>query len=295
MWGSRCRRRAHDITRPLSDGPQPPPTMAPAMRCPHCGHEQTAGTECEGCGVIFNKWKPQPDAAVAEPGQTSPLDELLHDLNVLRLNENPRGTLSMLTGWEPAREFDIVDSIGRARGTAAEQGRGVFAGIGRSLFSQWLAVQFSVFTFSSQRLAMTLRRPFFWFFSTMTVDGPRGERLGTVTRRFSLVRKRYELRDGRGQTFATIETPLLHPWTYPVFDRTGQQRAEIAKRWAGMAEEMITGAQKFRVDFMNTDWPLTQRAVILATALSIDFDSFESRRNRSSAFGVVSAVDELLE
>ena len=62
-----------------------------------------------------------------------------------------------------------------------------------------------------------------------------------------------------------------------------------------MTEEMVTGAQKFRVDFMNHDWPLAQRAVILATALSIDFDSFETRRHRRSSFDVVGAVEDILQ
>ena len=90
-----------------------------------------------------------------------------------------------------------------------------------------------------------------------------------------------------GQTFATIATPLLHPWTFPIFGRSGQQRAEIAKKWAGMTEEMITEAQRFKIDFMNHDWPLAQRAVILGTALSIDFDSFEWKGRRRSWLGAI--------
>ena len=109
--------------------------------------------------------------------------------------------------------------------------------------------------------------------------------MGAANGGFSLIRKRYELHGASGQTFATIVSPLRHPWTFQVCDRHGAQRAEIAKKWAGMTEEMVTGAQRFKVDFMNHDWPLVQRAVILATALTIDFDSFESRRNRRSVAG----------
>ena len=254
------------------------------MKCPQCGHEQSSGVECEQCGIIFNKWKPH---EVAE-GLPSPLDALLGNANVLRLNENPRGVLSMVTGWEVAREFDIVDSVGRQRGSAAEQGQGALASIGRTFFSGWLSVQFAVFTYPSQQLALTLRRPFFWFFSEMTIAGAHGERLGSAKRRFSLLRKRYVLLDASGQTVATIASPLFHPWTFPIFDRSGQQRAEIAKKWAGMTEEMITEAQRFKIDFMNHDWPHAQRAVILATALSIDFDSFEWRGRRRSWLGAIS-------
>jgi uncharacterized protein YxjI len=256
------------------------------MKCPQCGHEQSSTVECEQCGVVFSKWKPHETAPRTLPTDLpSPLETLLGSANVLRLNENPRGALGMLTGWEVAREFDIVDSVGRQRGSAAEQGQGLLAGLGRTFFSGWLSIQFAVFAYPTQERAMTLQRPFFWFFSEMTIDGPNGERLGSAKRRFSLIRKRYELHDASGRSFATIVSPLLHPWTFQIFDRTGQQRAEIAKKWAGMTQEMITGAQRFKVDFMNHDWPLAQRAVILATALTIDFDSFESRRNRDSVTG----------
>jgi hypothetical protein len=252
------------------------------MKCPQCGHEQSSTVECEHCGIIFSKWKPH-EVADLPAGLPSPLEALLGNANVLRLNENPRGVLGMLTGWAVAREFDIVDSVGHQRGSVAQQGQDVVSTLGRTFFSGWLTIQFAVFSYPSQQLAMTLRRPFFWFFSEMTIEGARGERLGSAKRRFSMTRKRYDLRDAAGQTFATIASPLLHPWTFQIFDRSGQQRAEIAKKWAGMTEEMITVAQRFKIDFMNHDWPLAQRAVILGTALSIDFDSFESRSHRRSA------------
>ena len=255
------------------------------MKCPQCGHEQSSTVECEHCGIIFSKWKPH-EVADRPEGLPSPLEALLGNANVLRLNENPRGVLGMLTGWEVAREFDVVDSIGRQRGSAADQGQGVFASLGRTFFSGWLAVQFAVFSYPSQQLALSLRRPFFWFFSEITVEGAPGERLGSAKRRFSLLRKHYDLLDASGQMFATITSSLFHPWTFPIFDRSGQQRAEIAKKWAGMTQEMITEAQRFKIDFMNHDWPLAQRAVILATALTIDFDSFEWRRHRRNSFNL---------
>lgn len=251
------------------------------MKCPQCGHEQSSTVECEQCGIIFSKWKPHEVAQDLPEGLPSPLETLLRDANVLRLNENPRGVLGILTGWAVAREFDIVDSVGRQRGSVAQQGQDALSTLGRTFFSGWLSIEFAVFAYPTQQLALTLRRPFFWLFSEMTVDGARGERLGSAKRRFSLLRKRYDLLDASGRTFATIASPMLHPWTFQIFDPSGQQRGEIAKKWAGMTQEMITVAQRFKIDFMNHDWPLAQRAVILATALTIDFDSFESRRRES--------------
>jgi hypothetical protein len=211
------------------------------MQCPQCGHEQTSGEECERCGVIFSRWKPH-DAADAHG--SSPLEELFRDANVLRLNESPRGTLAMLTGWPVAREFNVADSIGRERATVAQS-------------RMWLSIEFAVFSSPGQQLAMNLQRPFFAFFSEMVVSGARGERIGSAKRRFSMLHKSYDLRDAFGQTFARIASPVMHPWTFPI-------------------------------DFMNHDWPVAQRAVILATALSIDFDSFETQRNRPSLLGAIS-------
>ncbi|MDQ6799461.1 MAG: phospholipid scramblase family protein [Acidobacteriota bacterium] len=245
------------------------------MQCPQCGHQQLATAECESCGIVFSKWKPH--EAVERSELPSPLEALLGSANVLKLNENPRGLLAVLTGWEVAREFDIVDSVGREKGSVAEQGRGLISSLGRTFMSSWLPVQFAVYSYPSQQLAMTLHRPFFWLFSEITVEDAGGRRLGSTKRGFSILRKRYDLRDASGMTFATIVTPLLHPWTFQIFDRSGQQRAEITKRWAGAMAEIVTEAQRFKIDFMNHPWPLAQRAVILATALTIDFDAFESR------------------
>ncbi len=272
------------------------------MKCPQCGHDQSSTVECQQCGIIFSKWRPKSEAARPEPLPTdlpddfpSPLEALFRGANVLKLRENPRGVLSMLTGWEVAREFDITDSVGRSRGTAAEQGQGFLAGLGRTYFSSWMPIQFAVFAYPGQQLVLTLQRPFFWWFSEMTVTGPDGQRFGSATRQFSILRKRYALRDASGQIFATIATPLFHPWTFPIFDRSGQQRGEIQKRWAGMTGEVFTEAHRFMIDLMNNDWPLAHRAVILATALTIDYDSFESRGRRRSALGIGTSVDSLFE
>jgi hypothetical protein len=46
-----------------------------------------------------------------------------------------------------------------------------------------------------------------------------------------------------------------------------------------MGQEFVD-AQRFKIDFMNHSWPPAQRAVILAAAVTIDFDAFENRKDR---------------
>jgi len=238
------------------------------MQCPHCGHEQSSIVECEQCGVIFSKWKPHEAPPPREEGLPSPLEAIFGDSNVLRLLESPKGLLAAITDWPVAREFDIVDSVGRQRGSAAQEAAVMNA-----------ARRFAVFSYPAQQLAFTLYRKF-GFFSEAIVQGARGEPLGVVKQRFSLLRRRYDLLDGAGQLFATINGSLLKRWSFAILDRAGQQCSEISKPYAGYTEEVVTEARRFKVDFMNHHWTLPQRAVILAAAVNIDFDVFEGREHR---------------
>src|SRR5205085_10579887 len=118
-----------------------------SMKCPQCGHEQAPAIECEHCGIIFSKWKPHETEAPSD--LPSPLEAIFGDLNVLRLLESPKGILSMITGWTVAREFDIVDPVGRQRGTAAQENRVIFA-----------PRRFAVFSYPSQQLALTFSQTY---------------------------------------------------------------------------------------------------------------------------------------
>src|SRR5207244_8989882 len=120
-------------------------------QCPQCSHEQSTTVECEQCGIIFSKWKPH-EAAAPRDGLPSPIEALFGDSNVLRLIENPRGLLSMLTGWEVAKEFDIVDSVGRQRGSAAQQGGTGL--LGQNFITSWTRLRLAVFSYPSQQLAL---------------------------------------------------------------------------------------------------------------------------------------------
>ena len=107
-----------------------------------------------------------------------------------------------------------------------------------------------------------------------------GEVVGRVKRRWSLLRRVYELSDARGLVFARIVSPLLRIWTFPILDGSGQQRGQISKKWSGAMQEYWTDADKFRIEF-GAAWSHGQRAVIVAAAVAIDFDFFENNKGRN--------------
>lgn len=244
------------------------------MKCPHCAHEQSAALECEQCGIIFAKYKPpEPNP---ERDLPPPLETMFRDHNVVRLQENPLPALAVVTNWPVAREFDIVDPVGRQLGSITQQ-----SGL---LGSGW--PQFAAFAYPTQQLAMQWDR---WMsFSNAIVKGHHGETIGAVRRRWTLIRRRYELSDAAGRVFAVVVSTLMKRWVFPILDASGQQCGEISKPYAGYTQEMVTEARKFKVDFMNHPWSVAQRALIVVAAVCIDFDVFERRRE---SIGLVALGD----
>jgi uncharacterized protein YxjI len=135
---------------------------------------------------------------------------------------------------------------------------------------------------------LRLSRNFFWFFSDLTIARPSGEVLGSVHRRFGFIHKKYDLRDASGRLFATVSSPIWRLWTFPIIGTSGQSHgAEVAKKWGGALREIFTDADTFRVNFGSGSWSEAERAVILACAISIDFDFFENNQGSSGVAGLL--------
>lgn len=128
---------------------------------------------------------------------------------------------------------------------------------------------------------MSLTRSFFFFFSRMSIRGESGQELGVVQRRFKLFGKKYDFLDSRGRVFAHIQAGLFRIYKFPITTDRGKESGEILKTWRGMniggiLTELFTDADTFLVNFGHQSWSLEQRQVILAAAISVDFDYFEN-------------------
>lgn len=127
---------------------------------------------------------------------------------------------------------------------------------------------------------LILRRPFYWFFSTMTVQDGDGVPLGTVHRRLAFFWKVYDIKDARGTLLARVRSPPWRFWTFPVEGSRGAPMAVIKKQWGGLFREALTAADRFALELADRPLPATHRALLLATALSIDLDFFSFSRRR---------------
>ena len=112
----------------------------------------------------------------------------------------------------------------------------------------------------------------------MHIATAEGARLGSVHRRFALLSKKYDLQDQNGAVFASVKSPIWRIWKFPILDAVGAEKGCISKKWGGLLKEAFTDADCFLVDYGQGMWSDNQKAVILATAISIDFDFFEDNQ-----------------
>lgn len=193
--------------------------------------------------------------------------------------------VEILVDWETANRYVLVGPDQSQLGYIAERKQGILSSILRAIFRSHRAFEVDVFTPDRQRV-LTLWRDFFWFFSSLSLRTEDGRRLGQIEHRFGILRKKYDLMDGTGRLFARIESPLWRLWEFPIYDTNGQKLGSISKRWGGLLREMFTDADTYQIDFGSQDWSVDQRAVILAVAISLDFDFFEE--NQGSKGGLLS-------
>ena len=200
----------------------------------------------------------------------------------------------IIVNMETRNKYDVYDGLGMILGHVAEAGSGLGYFFRRQILGThrgfeatlWDAVRTPILRFN---------RPFYWFFSDIFIQTASGEPLGSVHRRFAWFTAIYDLRTHDGQTFARVHKPFWRVWRFPIVNGSGQEIASIVKRWGGVLREAFSSADTFQIDFGGQPWPTSYRAVILAAALTIDFDAFETQsKGRGNGLDIVSNIGDMM-
>lgn len=188
--------------------------------------------------------------------------------------------VEIISHFETANKYEILDESGGKVGFAAEDG----GGFGRHMLRMWLKshrpLDIHILGPAGSQL-LELKRPFYFFFSNMAISGPGGTLLGRAKKRFGIIFKKYDLCIGEEQVFARIKAPFWRLWTFPILDLQDNQIGVISKKWGGFMREAFTDADKFHVEFPKS-FSAPEKAIALASALSIDLDYFEENAGRSN-------------
>jgi uncharacterized protein YxjI len=189
-----------------------------------------------------------------------------------------RELTEVFLGFETRNQYLLFDQNGAPCGSVVEQGSGISA-----LLKRWFLKSHRPFVIdvidATGKVILQLSRPFFFFFSDIEVRVPNGPSLGTAHRRFGILNKIYDLKDNNGRDFAQIRSSVFKIWTFSVRDAAGNEVARISKKWSGALKEYFTDSDNFMIEFGTKQWTAAQRAVIFATAISVDFDFFENNNS----------------
>ncbi len=179
----------------------------------------------------------------------------------------------ILTGFETKNKYAVLDASGNDLYIAAE--------LGGSLLLRWFLkalrpFEINVWTYEN-RLVLRVVRPFRFYFHELSVYDAHGQFLGTIQKRFSILRKIYSVLDGSGQEIYQLFGPILHPWTFEIRKEDGEY-GKITKKWSGLLKESLTDADNFGVSF-PASWDKKIKALFLGAVFLIDFVHFENTGN----------------
>ncbi len=177
----------------------------------------------------------------------------------------------ILTGWETKNKYAVMDQTGDEMYFAAEEGRSLFF----RLFLKALR-PFTIHILASDgQIVLRLDRSFRFFFHKLAVSSPDGRCLGTVEKRFSVIRRMYSVYDATGQEHFQLFGPLLRPWTF-LIRQSGQEIGRISKKWSGLLKESFTDTDNFAVTF-PAELPVMDKGILLGAVFLIDFVHFENK------------------
>jgi uncharacterized protein YxjI len=251
--------------------------MKTTKKCPKCGFVANVGFgECPKCGIIVGKFlnarKEDKDLEKdAAASKKSTLQQLASANSLMVRQQKEWGEI--LTGFETRNKYEVADPWGNPVFQVEEESGGFAAIMTRFLLTALRPFTMHLFSPDGKGLLL-FKRPFRFFFHQLEICKANGSPLGTVKRRFSILRRRYSVMDRHGREIYQLFGPLLHPWTFLI--KSGDQElGKIVKKWSGLVKEAVTDADNFGINFPH-GIELGKKAVLLGAVFLIDFVHFEN-------------------
>lgn len=217
--------------------------------------------------------------------------------------------MNVFFGFEQANKYVVMDSSGKHVGYIAETGdQSLTKIVARQMFRTHRAFKAHILDEKGNEVLL-IERPFSWVNSKIRVIDRTNDMyhvVGEVQQQWHAWRRKYNLflkRDDVFSQFAYIDEALFS-WDFSLIDQEGRLIGSVNRNFMGLFREMFTdtGNYVLRMDAVSSETDQTtthyskqlinvdekksvlpaskrgltldERAVILATAISIDFDYF---------------------
>ncbi len=212
-----------------------------------------------------------PSVAIV-PSETRSLETLFQGYQRLSVRQRKRW-MEILLSFEMKNSYDVHNESGMPVFRVRELGNGFLSLLKRIFLGPVRPFAAEVIDLATEKILFLLRRPFRFFFHRLEVRTGGGEFWGAIERRWSWLRRLYDVQDANGRVVAQLFGPILKPWTFEI-QVDGVTAGTIRKRWSGLGKEMFTDADNFGVDLSGLSDPRLKALAFAATVL-IDMVHFE--------------------
>lgn len=129
---------------------------------------------------------------------------------------------------------------------------------------------------AGDQLEASISRGWTFFMSKIVLADGQGMQIGRVEQKFAFFKPTFKIFDNNNVLVGEI-TGDWKAWNFVINDAQGQQIGMITKKWAGIAKEMFTTADKYNVILTSTNLTREHKIAILASAITIDMVLKESK------------------
>lgn len=182
--------------------------------------------------------------------------------------------LNIFVGFEQFNRYNITDEQGNPVAYFLEE-RSFTKMIQRQILRTKRPFQIHMIDTNGKPI-LFFHRPLTFINSKVSVETPNGALVGYSQQSWHPFRRKYDLYEK--EQFADIDSPML-AWEFIVRDENYNTIARVDRNFTNVAREVFTDAGQYSVTFDSRLRNPLQRSIVLACALSIDFDYF-SRHSR---------------
>ena len=129
---------------------------------------------------------------------------------------------------------------------------------------------------ANDALQASISRGWTFWMSKIAIKDANGMQIGTVEQKFAFMKPTFKIFNNQHIQIAEI-TGDWKAWNFTMFDANKNQIGTISKKWAGIAKELFTTADKYNVNLTSNLAQPEDKIAIIASAITIDMVLKESK------------------
>ncbi|RYZ18566.1 MAG: scramblase [Sphingobacteriales bacterium] len=172
-------------------------------------------------------------------------------------------------------EYKVYDGTGFPIGMVRQHVPGWQKVLRLLLNKKMMPFQLSITDSNEQEVASIHRGWTFWL-SRITIKDGSGNDIGYIRQKFRLLKPRFHILDTSGSLISEISGDWK-AWNFRITGANGEAIGVIHKKWAGVAKELFTTADKYNVSIAAGYAEDRNKMNIVATAITIDMVLKESK------------------